>query len=881
MNNAFNIGVSSSLNHSKGVDIWANNIANTNTTGFKATTPEFGTLFESSLTTALNSPSDSDIGHGVRMSSTTLDLTQGTTQKTDKVFDLALEGEGWFAVSHTNDVNAKEIAYTRNGNFAPDVTGYLVDDSRNYLLGSNFNNIISQNGTFSVDPTKATVTTSNVASQSKLFTPATLNYPYVTSQNSTLNANLYNATPNFIRPADDNVHFESLLSNQGEDLALKNGQSFLFTLGEADVHFENKKIIQEITLIDDTFASQKNVDLLIDGTAINVSWQGPKNKNEIQTLFNNAFTEAGKESAINITASGFSLNATEVLNVKNSDFSLIDTSHHTVFTYDTTRESQNSFTTLGEFEDLSQNAIKSLYGENSVHSYIDENGAWNLTANEKPIYLEYRATDISNEQFLEQLSIFKLPILPHTNVKTLEFASAEQRFNQEIIGADGEPRELNISFNKIATQGDNIRSTWQVDAKITQENLVTGDVDAASIRYKDRDVNLQEGQGFWVTSGEGSIVKSDHGVDYVLKIPSDIADGEAVNISFKINNQTISITAPDGAIDKEIAALLDEAIHNAGFASTHSRSNTLLIHASNFAKSDIAIHEGSTNLHGLSIADSHISKLTYDPSKSEQNSFQTLDEFAALLQKNSTDIDIPLLINISNSQVVLQNQGSRSHHITFFADENSNEDFMAALNTRDHTFSPFEKISSKELSYNKPASLQSSLLSFDTTGKVIDTNTTLNLDNNGVPFELDLSGLSNLNSALFENTFVHDGAIKGELKEYTVNQNGTIIANFTNGKSTSLGEVSVLHFQNDAALEKIGGSLFMQSENSGDAFFYTDNNGDILHNTTIKNRALENSNVELGEALTNLIVLQRAFDGAAKVITTGDELLQNAINMKR
>jgi len=108
-----------------------------------------------------------------------------------------------------------------------------------------------------------------------------------------------------------------------------------------------------------------------------------------------------------------------------------------------------------------------------------------------------------------------------------------------------------------------------------------------------------------------------------------------------------------------------------------------------------------------------------------------------------------------------------------------------------------------------------------------------------------------------------------------------IIANFSNGKNGVIGAIPIFHFQNEQGLDNIGGQNFIETQNSGKAFTYKDNSGNYIIGGRIKNYALETSNVKLSTALTELIIMQKAFDANSKSITTSDEMIKKAIDMKR
>jgi flagellar hook protein FlgE len=174
-------------------------------------------------------------------------------------------------------------------------------------------------------------------------------------------------------------------------------------------------------------------------------------------------------------------------------------------------------------------------------------------------------------------------------------------------------------------------------------------------------------------------------------------------------------------------------------------------------------------------------------------------------------------------------------------------------------------------------------VTFDEFGAL--TATTLSgIDNNGTFVAIDLgTGYSGIQATANESagTFssVANGAEGGELVGYDINQNADIIATFTNGYQSAVGKVAVYHFQNDQGLERVSGTRFRESANSGSAFFYTDEAGNAIPGATVRSSMLEHSNVRLETSLTELIVLQRAFDANAKSVTTGDELIRKALEM--
>lgn len=180
-------------------------------------------------------------------------------------------------------------------------------------------------------------------------------------------------------------------------------------------------------------------------------------------------------------------------------------------------------------------------------------------------------------------------------------------------------------------------------------------------------------------------------------------------------------------------------------------------------------------------------------------------------------------------------------------------------------------------------------LNFDYEGRLI-SSTLSALDNNGSQIELDFgtpvaagqiySGVTSTSQAK-SVSIAQDGVREGILKDYYTNDSGNILAQFTNGQVRSVGKVALYHFQNEQGLAKMGDNIYSQSANSGAAFFYKDAGGKSIYGAKLASSTLEQSNIDLAQALTEVIVTQKAYDANAKSITTSNEMLQRAIELKR
>lgn len=159
------------------------------------------------------------------------------------------------------------------------------------------------------------------------------------------------------------------------------------------------------------------------------------------------------------------------------------------------------------------------------------------------------------------------------------------------------------------------------------------------------------------------------------------------------------------------------------------------------------------------------------------------------------------------------------------------------------------------------------------------------INNNGTNVAIDLgsnfSGVTSIDGIGISGSSTSNGISGGTLLKYGINSNGTIIADFSNGRQSAIGQIAVYHFQNDQGLNREGGTYFKESNNSGRPLFWTDNAGNPITGAIVRSGMLESSNVRMEVGLTDMIVMQRAYQANAKTITTADEMIQKALQMHR
>lgn len=137
--------------------------------------------------------------------------------------------------------------------------------------------------------------------------------------------------------------------------------------------------------------------------------------------------------------------------------------------------------------------------------------------------------------------------------------------------------------------------------------------------------------------------------------------------------------------------------------------------------------------------------------------------------------------------------------------------------------------------------------------------------------------------------YTQNGNTMGILEGTHIDENGVVFLKFSNGKQEAMGRIGIVAFSNDQGLSKAGGNLFgLESTLIGGEKHLKSGNPILGWGETgrltlghIKQGYLETSNVEVGNALTELILMQRGYSMNAKSFTTGDEMIKEAINLKK
>ncbi|HEY0282652.1 MAG TPA: flagellar hook protein FlgE [Rhizomicrobium sp.] len=123
-----------------------------------------------------------------------------------------------------------------------------------------------------------------------------------------------------------------------------------------------------------------------------------------------------------------------------------------------------------------------------------------------------------------------------------------------------------------------------------------------------------------------------------------------------------------------------------------------------------------------------------------------------------------------------------------------------------------------------------------------------------------------------------DGALFGSLSGISVDANGIVTAQFSNGLSQAVYKIPLATFSNPNGLSEASGNAYLTSVASGSP---TITEADLGGAGTIQSKTLEGSTVDLASEFTNLITTQRAYSASAKIITTASSMLDDLLQMAR
>lgn len=146
--------------------------------------------------------------------------------------------------------------------------------------------------------------------------------------------------------------------------------------------------------------------------------------------------------------------------------------------------------------------------------------------------------------------------------------------------------------------------------------------------------------------------------------------------------------------------------------------------------------------------------------------------------------------------------------------------------------------------------------------------------------DFTLSFLNSMQQNTGANNIVatnQNGYKPGDLVSYQINDDGTVVGNYSNEQNQVLGQIVLANFANNEGLQSEGNNVWSATQSSGVALLGTAGSGNF---GTLTNGALEASNVDLSKELVNMIVAQRNYQSNAQTIKTQDQILNTLVNLR-
>jgi flagellar hook protein FlgE len=136
-----------------------------------------------------------------------------------------------------------------------------------------------------------------------------------------------------------------------------------------------------------------------------------------------------------------------------------------------------------------------------------------------------------------------------------------------------------------------------------------------------------------------------------------------------------------------------------------------------------------------------------------------------------------------------------------------------------------------------------------------------------------LTQFSDPNGTAEVTTLNQNGYAAGEFVSVSVNDNGRVVVSYDNGRQLEVAQVVTANFNAVNQLKRMDGGVFAATSESGEPIL--NNDGGIIGSS------LEASNTDISEEFTRLIVTQQAYAAGTRIVSTADEMLQEALNMVR
>ncbi|EAL6121007.1 flagellar hook protein FlgE [Campylobacter coli] len=837
-------GVSGLQAHQVAMDVEGNNISNVNTTGFKYSRADFGTMFSQTVKIA-TAPTDGrggsnplQIGLGVSVSSTTRIHSQGSVQTTDKNTDVAINGDGFFMVS---DDGGLTNYLTRSGDFKLDAYGNFVNNAGFVVQGWNIN--------WDDQTIDSSRTPQNIFIDPGMHIPAAKSTEVAIKANLNSGLNIGTSSRNLY--ALDSVHGWNTKTQRAED-ENDTGTTQFYTTSKNAVEVTEKGV-DAGSLFN---ANGQGLNLR-EGQGIWVSYADAKfttatagangvfNENS-QTTQQNVIFWGNKDNAVNLD---ITLNG---VNIQNANIRSLDEAIAYI----------NTFTAPTDTRDgTGVKAVKKADG--SGIEFVNDN-ADGTTDNMKNIDLVVKQTNTAGERFRVTW-----------NQQNQNFTAATVKANGNSAWITGGTAGLTEERVQIITAHKYVYSSTPVNIPpmynpdggpgydpANQNNL--GTAENNYFQAVQGGLLNTDSRTFRTTEDLRELLQRDarYGVDYDGSGGFEI-DGRDVNEGVKVvvtENGNFAISNPN-EIPQRPGFVMPGAPGTQDNRTTHNMSFNITAYSNK--QGTVSTNDAFTKIFkafdgvltvGGQIKESEQLKLSaFSAGLEIYDSLGSKHTLEVQFVKQSTTQDggneWQMIIRVPEPAEI-NTTGEGPTNIIVGTARFNNDGSLASYTPRTINFSP----------NNGAAPNQQIKLSFGTSGSN--------------------DGLVSSNSASTLTGQATDGYTSGNLKPdaIRVDDKGNILGEFTNGKTFAVAKIAMASVANNSGLEEIGGNLFKVTANSGAIVVGEAGTGG---RGEMKTSALEMSNVDLSRSLTELIIIQRGYQANSKTISTSDQMLQTLIQLKQ
>ena len=171
---------------------------------------------------------------------------------------------------------------------------------------------------------------------------------------------------------------------------------------------------------------------------------------------------------------------------------------------------------------------------------------------------------------------------------------------------------------------------------------------------------------------------------------------------------------------------------------------------------------------------------------------------------------------------------------------------------------------------------------FNTAGKLTSAsplNATLTIDGKttGGPIAITLANVSqygDTNGVFRQSSISQDGHSSASLTGMEIGSQGRVYAKYSNGMQVPVADIAIAHFNGEEALKRGDGGAYEVSDQSGEPIYG-------MNGSSIMVGGVEGSNADISQEFTRMIATQQAYSANAKVISTAQEMMTEAVNVIR